>query len=256
MRKRTKILLTLSALTFLSGVIWFSSGVVKGKNPYTPGSLEDKARKAKDGDEEAVRDLADEVFYRYGRMFPTEVQDKVKEQVVRAELEYKKNKKGGVRETHVVNAVNFLAERFDAPDFVKTDHRQVRVMRARLRPEAPSFIAPDPEGKKGLKKKVGQPLNPEVSPLEATCLMLVMLNQKALNDEFQQSPREFAASVKRKPSWMEKDRGGPTIVVNDPRNIEKQRSVFRAVARGAGNMRTIDAINLADDTLHKLGVKK
>lgn len=257
MRKRTKVFLTLSALIFFAGMGWFIFGpVAKGKSPFTPGSLEEKARKAKDGDEDAIRDLADEVFYRYGQMLPTEVADKVKDRVVRAEVEYKKNGKGSVRETDVVKAVNFLAEKFNAPEFAKTDLRQVKVLRARLRPGLPSFIAPDPEEKKGLKKKLGEPMNPEVSPVEATCLLLVMLNQKALNDEFQQTPEEFAVRAKRKPSWLERNPGGPSVVMNDPRNIEKTRAVIRAAVQGISHMSIVAAINLADDTLNKLGIKK
>jgi hypothetical protein len=247
----------LLALTVFAGVSWFIYGpVVKGKSPFTPSSLEDKARKAKGGNEDAVRDLADEVFYRYGQMLPTEVTDKVKERVVRAETEYKKNGKGGVRETDVVQAVNLLAEKFNAPEFAKTDLRQVKMLRARMRTQAQSFIAPDPEKKKGLKKKLGEPMNQEVSPLEATCLLLVMLNQKALNNDFQQTLQEFAIKARRKPSGLEGDPGGPSVVMNNPLNIEKSRAVIRATVKGVSRMKTLDALNLADDTLDKLGIKK
>ena len=110
--------------------------------------------------------------------------------------------------------------------------------------------------KKGLRKKLGEPMNPEVSPLEATALMLVMLTQKALNDDFQRTPKEFAVRSSRKPSWLEADRGGPTLALNDPRNIEKSRTVFNAAARGVTHLSVAEAISLADDTLDKLGIKK
>lgn len=257
MSKRTKVLLMLLALTVFAGVSWFIYGpIVRGKSPFTPGSLEEKARKAKNGNEDAVRDLTDEVFHRYGQMLPTEVADKAKERLVRAEMEYKKNGKGSVREMDVVQAVNFLAEKFKAPGFAKTDLRQVKMLRARMRLGAQSFIAPDPEKKKGLKKKLGEPMNQEVSPLEATCLVLVMLNQKALNNDFQQTPQEFAVRARRKPLWLEGNSGKPAVVLNDPRNIEKTRAVIRAAVTGMKNMSTLDAISLADDTLDKLGIKK
>ncbi len=124
MKKRIKVLLMLFALTLLVGMSWFSFGpVARSRSPFAPGSLEEKARKAKGGNEDAVRDLAEEVIYQYGQMLPTEAQDGIMERVVRAEREYQKNGKGGVRETHVVQAVNFLAEKFDVPDYAKTDHR-------------------------------------------------------------------------------------------------------------------------------------
>jgi hypothetical protein len=247
----------LFALAFLTGGSWFSfSSVVRSKSPFTPGSLEEKARKAESGNEDDVRDLADEVFYRYGQMMPAEVANGIKERVVRAEMEYKKSRKGGVRESHVVHAVNHLVEKFNAPDFAKTDLRQMKILRARLKSGTPSFFAPDAKEKKGLRKKLGEPMNPEVSPLEATGLMLVMLTQKALNDDFQQTPKEFAVKSSRKPSWLEADRGGPTLALNDPRNIEKSRAVFNAAARGVTHLSVAEAISLAGDTLDKLGIKK
>jgi hypothetical protein len=248
----------LLVLTFLAGTIWFSSGfVVKSKSPFVPGSLEEKALKAKGGDEDAVRDLTEQVFYEYGRMLPTQVLDGAKERVVRAEMEYKKNGKGGVRETHVAQAINFLADKFNTPDFTKTDALQVRVLRGRMKADAPSFIAPEPDNKRGLKKKLGVPMNPEVSPLEATTLMLVMLTQKAFNDEFQQTPKGFAVRASRRPSWLaETNEGGPTLVANDPRHIEKSRAVLRAAVNGLAHMTTTDAINLTADTFDRLGIKK
>ncbi len=132
----------------------------------------------------------------------------------------------------------------------------MKVLRNRLRFEAPSFIAPDPEIKKGLKKKLGAPMNLEVSPLEATYLLLVMLNQKALNDEFQQTPQEFAVRASRKASWLEANSGGPTVVVDHPLNIEKRRAVIRAATAGVAHMNTVDAINLTSDTLDNLGIEK
>lgn len=257
MKKRTKLLLTISALALFCGAWWLGSGqVAKGKSPFVPGSLDEKARKAKSGDEDAVRDLADEVFHRYGRLFTAGVTDDVKDRLVRAEVGYRMNGKGGVREIHVVKAVNFLADKFDAPDYAKTDPRQVKVLRARMKSQAPTFFAPDPDGRRGLKKKIGQQMNPEVSPLEAVCLLLVMLDQKVLNDEFQQTPREFAVRLRRKPSWLEPGTGGPDFAVNDPRNIEKTRGVMRAVEKGAAGMRLADAFNLTADALDKLGIKK
>jgi len=257
MRKRTKVLLMLSLLTFLAGGTWFGSGsVVKSKAPFVPGSLEEKARKAKGGDEEAVRDLTEQVFHEHQGMLPAEVLDGAKERVVRAEVEYRKNGKGGVRELHVAAAVNFLADKFQAPDFAKTDLRQVKVLRARMRGSAPSFFAPDPDHKKGLKKKIGEPMNPEVSPLEATSLMLVMLTQKAFNDEFQQTPQEFAARSRRRPSWLANDRREAGFVGNDPRNVEKSRAVIRAAIEGLRHMNVTDAINLTGQTFDKLGIKK
>ncbi|HKS28022.1 MAG TPA: hypothetical protein VJS44_09390 [Pyrinomonadaceae bacterium] len=255
--KRIKLLLIVSALTFAAGTVWFLyEPGAKSKSPFTPGSLEEKARKAKNGDERTVRDLADEVFYRYGLMLPAEMADKAKDRLVRAEIDYKKNGNGRIREMDVVRAVNFLAEKFKAPEFTRTDLQQVKMLRAKMRLEFPSFIAPAPDNKKGLKKKLGEPMNQEVSPLEATCLLLNMVTQKALNDEYQQTPEEFAGRARHRPSWLEGDSDKPTIMLNDPRNIEKTRAVIRAAVAGMRHMNTFDAINLADDTLDILGIKK
>lgn len=220
--------------------------------------FEEKAREAKSGDETAIRELADLGFSAFGGVIPKTVKDKLKDRAVRAEVEYKKNGKGGVREVHIARAVNYLADKFKAPDYAKTDARQVRVLRAMMKFDYPSIFAPDPDAKKGLRKKIGDLISPEVSPLEATFLLTTMLEQKMLNDNFQQTPEKFVANLKKKSARLEDHDGDrqARLVFGTPRNHEKRREMMRIMENGIANMSMDEALNLADDTLDKLGIKR
>lgn len=264
MSKNTKILLSLLTLCAVAiGVGWRSmNSPVTTANPNSGApmldKLEEKARKAKSNDAAAVHELADEVFANFDVEIPPELGDGMKERLVRAEMKYRKTGKG-IRETHIVRTINELAEKFSAPDYAKTSPLQVRIMRVQMMREYPSFIAQETrEKKRGLKKKVGDSINPEVSPLEGVFITSVLLWQKMLNDKWQQPADEWAATLHQK-HFGELRRGNgdpkPKMVVNPLRN-DKVQEMDDIVARGLAKLNIIDAKSLVDSTLDTLGIER
>lgn len=232
-------------------------------NNRTGDLIDEKARKVKDSDEAAIRELADEVFAssHFGEI-PTSIVEKIKERVVPHEVKYRQNKKG-IKEKEIVKMVNDLADKVGAPDYAKTSPLQVHSLRARLMTGYPNFISPtNAEGKRGLHKKIGTAMNPDLSPLEAVFVAGVLLEQKMINEEFQHSPQEWEKKLKNKElkNWQsaEKRRGGggrgkPQLAVS---SNPKAREMREAIAHSPIRMNPADLISIVDDSLDTLGIER
>jgi hypothetical protein len=221
--------------------------------------IEEKARKAKANDESSIRELADAVFNDVGTAIPTDIMDHMKDRLVRAEIKFRHGNKK-IRESNIVLTLNDLAERFDAPAYAKTSPLQVRTMRVELMKMYPSFIAQDTEDTSDLKKKVGAKLKDDVSPLEAAYITMLIVHQKMLNDEWQQTPDEWFHSQQKKRFLDDSQNTTPQVGEPDSekkqRNDAKRREMQAVVARAIANMSTSDVQNLIDSSLDNLGVER
>jgi hypothetical protein len=275
MAKRFILGLTLLLTGVLcAGVMWHNARTHAQNQPLasstngradsvTDDSINDKAKKAQGNDEQAVRELADEVFNTpYFAEMPEALRQTVKERVLRHEADYRKGKRG-VKEEQVVFTVNGLADKFQLPDYAKTSTLQVRVLRARLRAGYPDFISQDAgQQGKGVKKKVGTHLKAEMSPLEAVFTTAVLLQQKLLNDDFQLAPGEYADNLHKKEleKWQaaregHQSNGGQSARLAFVEKI-KYRELREAIGRKAAVMKTADLLALPDETLDVLGIKR
>ncbi len=232
-------------------------------NYLTGDLIDEKARRAQDSNEASVRALADEVFTSsHFAEIPANVLEKIKERVVPHELKYRQNKKG-IKEKEIVKMVNDLAAKTGAPDYAKTSPLQVRSLRARLMTGYPNFISPaNVDGKRGLKRKVGTSMNPDMSPLEAVFVAGVLLEQKMINEEFQHSPQEWEKKLKNKElkNWQggqkRRDsgrRGKPQLAVS---SNPKAREMREVIAQSPIRMNPADLINIVDDSLDTLGIER
>jgi hypothetical protein len=230
-------------------------------NTMTDDFIDQKARRAKGNDEPAVRKLADEVFATpYFAEIPSDYREAMKERVVRDELKYRNGKKG-IGEEKVVLTVNHLARKFNAPDFAKTSPAQVRALRVRLKLGYPNFIAQETrEGKKGLKKKAGDTINPEMSPLEAAFVTGVLVQQKMLNADFQYEPQVWDEKL-RKGQLKQWEAGANPGAQNESRLVQskgnaKRNEMRRAVTQSASKMSVTELMSLPDETLDTLGIER
>ena len=224
--------------------------------------IEKKAQKAKSGEDAAVSELVDAVFSEFGSSaIPSDVVTRLKKRLVHAELKFRAGKKG-LRESGVVRVINSLAERFGAPAYAKTSPLQVRVMRAELVRYLPSLVAVETrEEKKGAKKEVGDQLDPEVSPLEATLLTMLMIQQKMLNNDWQQSPEEWPEHWRRLRSSRPQAAGGSALGSPDSldeirRKNQKRNEMRRVVVGSLKGKSKGDIEELVEEMFDNLGVEK
>jgi hypothetical protein len=224
--------------------------------------VEEAAKKAKNSkDEKAVRELADAVFDYAGGQMPASVSDGIKDRLVRAEMNYRKGKKG-IREEDIVRTVNELADTMSAPAYAKTSKLQVKVMRVKLMGDHPSFIAQErDEKKKGLKKEVGDTINPEVSPLEGAFITMMMIQQKVLNEDWQKTPEEYAANLNTKRQKEVKSAAGGQelkgrLVARRAKNIEKVNEMMETINKGLGRLGVAGSLDLVDKSLDTLGIER
>jgi hypothetical protein len=265
-KRVTLPLVILTLLTFLVGARWINSNssATSQAEPslFTSRSdskktmfetIEEKARLAQDDKETSIRTLADTIFNEVGSPIPAEAAAAMKERLVRAEIKFRKNKKG-IREENIVRMINELADKFHAPAYAKTSPLQVRMARVELLKYMPSFIAQETDEKrKGLKRKVGTSINQEVSPLEAAYIAMLLVQQKMLNEEYQQTPDEYAANYRRRHSAdRNKDNAEHTVGVK--RNQEKCREMRQVISRGTANLSPTSIQGLIDESLDSLGI--
>lgn len=275
MTKRLVLVFTMLLMGILiAGVVWRRAqthaqdqppnSMANGStNKVTDDFINEKAKKARSGDEQAVHELADEIFNTpYFAEMPDDLRQAMKARVLRHESDYRKGKKG-VKEGQIVLTVNGLADKFELPAYAKTSPLQVRVLRARLRAGYPDFIAQDTNPQnKGLKKKAGTHLKVEMSPLEAAFTTAVLLQQKMLNEDFQLAPGDYSDNLHKKEleKWQAAREGRESGEAYKHRlgfaEKSKQREMREAITRKAAGMKTSDLLALPDETLDALGIKR
>lgn len=219
--------------------------------------VNDKAKAAKNGDEAAVRDLTDAVFNTIvdeHDVIGSSTMD-LKERVVRSEMDYRRGKRKGVEEIEVVKVINGLAKKYAAPDYAKTSQREVRELRMSMLLTEEDFIARGKNNGKGKpKKKKGDTIGSEMSPLEAVYVTADMLKQKLYNEGYQLTQEERRARWAEKHDGKKKNCEGENCkakVLDSPRYKEMQEVVHRAT-----NTSTSDALATAHRTLDILGIDR
>lgn len=279
MKKRFVLIFSL-LLTFplIGWVLWSSSKSLAQQNAATgvseQGAISDpfvqlnqKARSAKKDDSTAIREIADVVVDSFAPMAaPAGATEAIKDRLVAAEVNYWKEGRG-ILEANVVRTVNELAERVGAPAYAKTDVGQVRFVRTSMMGGLPYFIAQESptsakEKKKG--KAIGSSINDKMSPLEATFVTMILLQQKMTNEDFQLEPKDWIARLKEKKlerwqsfrdgSAYSESQAGPKLVKRQ--SNPKSDEISQCIARATASMSSSDLRNLADHSLDILGINR
>lgn len=278
MNKRTKLIAAALVLCAAGGAImWMSTqSAVKGAAAVMPkddkyvdpfDKVNQKAKAAKKNDEKAVKELTEEIVDMLApAAVPSFIKDKMKTRLARAEKNHRASKKDGISESNVVKMINELADKFGAPEYVKTDLLQVRVARIGLSAYMPDFVATEAsEPKQGERKTLGL-----MSPLEAMTVAMHLLQQKMSNEAWQLTPQEFATNLHRKQleRWQTRHNqknGGEQIVNSETqpktrlrsgKSNPKREAVRQAINRSATSMKPEDLTGLADVALDTLGIKR
>lgn len=149
--------------------------------------IDNQAVLAKQGSEQAIRNLTDQLFTSAG--MPKEITSALgfNERVVQAELKYRNGMHPAASADDIVKAVNNLANTIGAPAWSHTDAQEVTKMRMWLLVLYPHMIASStprqPDGKLEL-------LSPKMSPVEATYIATILIEQKLWNSSYQLKPSE------------------------------------------------------------------
>jgi hypothetical protein len=198
-----------------------------------------------------VDDLTATIFDSYGlSCLDPVLYDSLKDRVVRAEMDGI-----AVSDNQVVNAVNWMADQFSAPDFAKSNALQVRVVRATLIDFMPDFfLNKDSQGDTNAFKQEGRELSANFKPAEATCLFLVIVHQKMSNEYFQKPPDVWTTdfynsqTIDTSNNYQE----SPSIDTNE---VSTQTEQMEQLVFGA-NLTSSEIANLAHGALDQLGIPR
>ncbi|MCP9494379.1 MAG: hypothetical protein MSG64_07990 [Pyrinomonadaceae bacterium MAG19_C2-C3] len=279
MNKYAKLIAAALVLCAGGGVVmWMSArSSVKGAAAVMPNDntyvhpfdkINKKAKAAKNNKEESVKEMTDEIIDTLTLpRVPFFIKDKMKDRLARAEKNYRTGKKGGISEDGVVKMVNELAGKFNVPEYVKTNHFQVRTARVSLLASLPDLTTTKTDKlKKGDKKILGL-----MSPAEAIAVSMYLLQQKMVNEAWQVTPEEFVANLHQKQleRWQaqrnQKSSAEQTgSFTANPKGEFKLRgelrpkrdAVLQAIDSGAANMNPAELSGLADAALDILGVER
>ena len=220
---------------------------------YTGHALiEHRAAERKAGDPVTTRALVDAIFD-YGRPYPRlprALEDIVKERLTEAEMRYQTGGSNGVEEQAVVDLINGLCQRLHAPPYALTSLAQVRNLRMRLALDEPRFMGTGisiPGARVG-----GGGANPSMSPAQALHLTGTLIDQKFLNPEFQVTPTEWEHAkhlVRLRPSGAKGARVGRASPAGP-----KRREMYDLLSQQISSMQVIDAVELLDKSLGRIGV--
>lgn len=203
MNKRLKVILFFFVSAFGGLTMWLTTNwLVRGQSqentpvqmPQPYALVDEKARAVKSADERAIRELADAVLQlMIADRVPSVLVQPYKEQIVRAEINYRSGLKQGVPEANIVRVIEELARKLSAPDYARTDELEVRDTRLALSYMMPHFIVHQPLPA-GEESSMAMPftINPTMSPLEAVYVTRFLIMQKEINESSLLTPTERA----------------------------------------------------------------
>jgi cell division protein FtsB len=277
MKRNTKVGLLVVAFCALAGILFWigTNSSAKAQDDQQQvqhvqpenvlARINSRAHAAKDGEERAVRDLADDVVESFT---PSEVpaftKEMMKDRLARAELSYRQGKQKGISEHDVAKTVNQLADELGAPEYGKTNSGQVRILRVSMMSGMPNLISPGAP-----KIKDGRASLSDMSPVEAVSVALLMVHQKMHNEAYQVTHREFVANLRQKhrEQWEAHRAGksnngqghtaeGPRLITGtSPDSKTKRKEMSGAITRGTKAMKAEKLTGLADKTLDTLGIE-
>jgi hypothetical protein len=147
-------------------------------------TLNEQAKLENPTDGNSVRALMDAIldFPSFIGHIPPIIREIVEQRIVQAEINYKLGRNPGIPEKSVVQIVNTLADKFGLSDSARTSLHQLEVLRFGMELSSPAFMTPasSQNGDTG-----ENPSTAELSPAQATHILLVLMGQKVMNPDFQ-----------------------------------------------------------------------
>jgi hypothetical protein len=233
-------------------------------NPYE--SIEKKASVATPEDPNSIQSLADEIFNfpRFFPRMPDQLESMVKARLVNAEILYRQGKKTGIHEETLVKTLNDLSDRLGGPSHLRTTLSQMRILRMGLALSEPRFMG---SGVARQDTAIGTPISPIMGPLQATHLVVTLINQKFSNPDFQVSPQEWEEVSRQRVSEeilaaqarlteVQANPPGRRVGTLKSRSYssEKRRELDELLSRNISSLTEKDGIGLINHALATLGI--
>ncbi len=169
------------------------------KTQSTFSYIDDQAVLAQHGSETAARNVTAKIFSLAGVAPELATAFGFQERIVQNEMLYRQGAHGPIHEVDIVKAVNNLASSMNAPLWAHTDLIEVRTLRMSMLTMYPRMIAnshPTP----GKRLEI---LSKDMSPLEATHIAVMLIEQKTFNKEYQFTHAEKAVLANADPKIVD-----------------------------------------------------
>ena len=216
--------------------------------PSTSGrNIETKAAALTSPDRDKVKDLTDAVLADAGVVGPlVDTMSPLTKTVSEAEYQFHTGTVKPVKESQVIEAVNSIAAKMNAPKYAYTGKYEVRSLRMRMATETPHLT-----GRRSITSphhaKINDTrlLDDEMSPLEAVHVTTTMLYQKMLNPAYQMTDDERVARRKKDPQHA------PTLTADEAKMRFEE---MHGTVTNALNYGNISWLKLTTDSLTSLGI--
>lgn len=234
------IAFTILLATFVvTGILLFFGEFVEGQTQQPKdffGDLNNKSRLANPNNDASINSLVDETF-NFMIIDPSSVPSQIKERIARTEKKYRNNQRSGIPEVKVVQALNGLATRFNAPEYARTNEMEVRDLRMSMMTHLPQFVGVFRESEANRNNSVNPIINQNLSPTEAVLMMLMMIQQKETNPFYQMTDAEKSAS------WQQlHDKGGLSNLPDNDERIQEMNQISNN-ARSLGKTKALKIVN-------------
>lgn len=237
-----------TGLMTVSGFLFFGE-FVKGQTQQPKdffGDLNNKSRLANPNDDASIDALVNEIF-NFMLVDLSEVPSQIKGRIARTEKKYRHNQRNGISEVKVVEALNGLVIRFNAPEYSKTNETEVKDLRISMMPHLSQLVGAFRPSELNSNNLVNQTINPNMSPTEAVVIMLMLLQQKETNPFYQLTATEKSAMWQQ----LHSKEGIPQLPDNDDRIQE-----MKQLSNNIGNLSDTEKVNLANRALDILGMEQ
>ena len=170
--------------------LWKSETSKANGNGDMLSEINSAALAAQGGDQVAVQNLVNTIFEQnHLNQLSPKLAGSLQDRLVRAEVNGQV-----VSENQIVQAFNWLAEQYAAPEYAKVSQQQVRNLRLALSGVIPNlFTDKDEQNNVGLNKLVGSQPSSSVLPSQAITLMSIVVRQKIYVESSQKTPAQWDA---------------------------------------------------------------
>lgn len=225
--------------------------------------IDDAAKLENPADGDSVRALIEEILnfpHTFSLKLPV-MHEIVEDRLVQAEINYRLGRNPGIQEKTVVEIANTLADRMKLPDYAYVTVHQVEVLRFGMEMSMPSFM-----GEVSVQSDAaGAHANAAVlSPAQATQILLVLIDQKLANPDYQLTPEEwektqYQPSMDRLLKYKEMRDSGELAKVKphaEVRALTMKTDLRGQISQAVSEMSLTEGLDLVTQAFNMAGISR